>query len=447
MPSFKHLKQTDAIVYRLVEQESVRQATTLMMIPSENHASKAVEEAMASTFGNKYAEGYAGRRYYQGNEFADKLETLCIERAKAIFNVPFVNVQPHSGSPANFAVETAILEPGDTFMGLSLAAGGHLTHGARLTAGSKFFKAVQYGVKEDGYLDYEAIEQLAIASKPKLIIAGTTAYPRTIKWERFARIAKKVNAYLMADIAHLAGLVAGGVYPSPVPYVDIVTTTTHKSLRGPRGAMIMVTAKGLKKDPELPKRINSAIIPGIQGGPHLNSIAALAVALREAQSGKFARYSAQIIDNAKAMAKELTGNGFKLITAGTDSHLMVADMSQYGVLGNTMAEACEAAGIILNRNGVPFDPNPPFYPSGIRFGTPALTSRKMKEREMREIANWLVVIAQDLQKTALKLNISMEDQKKVEHREAIIRKTVWIKRIHSKVKDLCKSFPIPERYI
>ena len=443
---YPHLQQTDKPVLKLIELETKRQANTLMMIPSENYASKAVEEAMSSPFGNKYAEGYAGRRYYQGNEFADEIEKLCVERAQKVFDVPYVNVQPHSGSPANFAVETALLNAGDTFMGLSLASGGHLTHGARLTSGSKFFNSVQYGVTTEGFLDYDEIEKLAIEAKPKLIIAGTTAYPRTLDWRKFATIAKKVNAYLMADMAHIAGLIAGGAYPSPVPFVDIITTTTHKTLRGPRGAMIMITKKGLKRDADLHKKINSAIIPGIQGGPHLNSIAGIAVALKEAQSAKFKKYASQVIINAKVLSQGLTHEGFKLVTGGTDSHLMVADMSQYNILGNTMAEGCEVAGIVLNRNGVPHDPNPPFYPSGIRFGTPGLTTRNMKEKEMKLISSWLVVIAHDLQNTAQKLKMSIEDQKRAENRAAIIHRSKFLKTIKEKTETLCKRFPIPEMY-
>lgn len=431
---------------KIIDQESKRQAETLMMIASENYASQAVEESMSSPFGNKYAEGYAGRRYYQGNAYADEIERLCVERAMKIFDVPYVNVQPHSGSPANFAVQVALLNPGDTYMGLSLASGGHLTHGARFTAGSKFFHSVQYGVNAEGFLEYDEIEKLAVEAKPKLIIAGTTAYPRTIDWRKFSAIAKKVGAFLMADIAHLAGLVAAGVYPSPVPFVDIVTTTTHKTLRGPRGAMIMITKKGLKKDADLPKKINSAIIPGIQGGPHLNSISGIAVALKEAQSVKFQKYAAQIVINAKVLAEALTNEGFKLVTGGTDSHLLVANMAQYDILGNTMAEGCEAAGIVLNRNGVPHDPNPPFYPSGVRFGTPGLTTRNMKEKEMRLIASWLVVLARDLQHTAKKLKMSIEDQKRPENRAAIIRRSAHTKTIKLKTEALCKKFPIPQVY-
>lgn len=441
------IKKTDPAVYELIQSERKRQEETLMMIPSENHASKAVEEAMSSSFGNKYAEGYPGRRYYQGNEFADQIEQLCIDRAKKLFHVPFVNVQAHSGSPANFAVQIAILQPGDTFMGLSLSSGGHLTHGARLTAGSKFFKAIQYEVRPDGYLDYDLIEKLAIEHKPKLIIAGTTAYPRIIDWKKFRAIADKVGAVLHADVSHISGLVVAGAYPSPAPYVDIIMTTTHKSLRGPRGAMIMVTELGLKKNPDLGKKINSAIIPGIQGGPHLNSIAALAVALKEASTAKFNVYGKQIVTNAVALADEMKRKGFKLVTDGTDSHLILADMTPFGLLGNTMAEGCEAAGIVLNRNGVPFDPNPPFYPSGIRLGTPGITSRGMKAKEMKIIAGWLSDIAQDLSKIARKQNQTSLAQKDPEIRAGIIKKSLVLKQINRAVKVMCKAYPIPDLYV
>lgn len=447
MSLYPHIQKSDKTVFRLIELEAKRQSETLMMIPSENYASRAVEEALSSPFGNKYAEGYPGKRYYQGNGYADALEELCINRAKDLFHVPFANVQPHSGSPANLAVLLALLQSGDVYMGLSLSSGGHLTHGAKSTLGSKFFTSVQYGVKADGFMDYDAIEKLAIQTKPKLIITGTTAYARCIDWKRFASIARRVDAYLMADISHLAGLIIGGAYPSPVSFADIITTTTHKTLRGPRGAMIMVTEKGIAKNADLPKLINSAIIPGIQGGPHLNSIASLAVALKEASTNKFEKYAKQIVLNAKTLAQALTDEGFKLITAGTDSHLLVSDMTPYGILGNTMAEGCESAGIILNRNTVPNDPYPPFYPSGIRFGTPALTTRKMKEREMKHIASWLVIIAQDLSSSAKKLKMSIEDQKRPENRASILRRAKWLREINLKVLDLCKRFPIPESHV
>jgi glycine hydroxymethyltransferase len=387
-----------------------------------------------------------GKRYYQGNEYADQLEQFCIDRANALFGVPYTNVQPHSGSPANFAVQIALLQPGEVYMGLALAAGGHLTHGARLTSGSKFFTSVQYGVDEKGYLDYKAIEKLALEHKPKLIIAGTTAYPRRIDWKKFRTIADKVGAYLQADIAHLAGLVAGGAYPSPVPYVDIITTTTHKSLRGPRGAMIMVTTRGLKKDADLPKKINSAIIPGIQGGPHLNSIAALAVALKEAQTARFKRYAQQIIINSQTLAETLSRAGMQLVTGGTDSHLILADVRSYGILGNTMAEACETAGIILNRNSVPHDPNPPFYPSGIRLGTPGLTSRGMKVKQMQQIGNWIIVLAQDLQIIVSRESQDILAQKDPMVRNRIIAQSSCIERIRKDVRTLCAQFPIPKTY-
>jgi glycine hydroxymethyltransferase len=442
-----YLSQTDPTVAKIIKNEDKRQAQTLMMIPSENYASQAVQEAMSSSLGNKYAEGYPARRYYQGNEFADQIEQLCIDRAQTLFGVPFVNVQPHSGSPANFAAFNAILSPGDTFLGLSLASGGHLTHGAKYTASSRFFNAVQYEVGKDGYLDYDEIARLAKKHKPKVILAGTTAYPRLLDWERFATIAKSVDAYLMCDIAHIAGLIAAGVYPTPVPYAHLITTTTHKSLRGPRGAMIMVTHKGLKKDPDLGKKVNSAIIPGTQGGPHLNSIAALCVALKEASTPKFKEYARQIIKNATTLAAELENHGFGIITHGTDSHLIVADVTPFGLLGNTMAEACEAANIILNRNSIPHDPNPPFYPSGVRLGTPGVTTRLMKEREMKIIARAIAGTAYALQESLQNEKVTIEDQRNPEIRARIIAKTPKIKSIKKEILTLCKDFPIPKKYV
>jgi glycine hydroxymethyltransferase len=382
----KFLKQTDPEMYALIKAEEKRQKESLMMIPSENIASRAVEEAVGSVLGNKYSEGYSGKRYYQGNHIIDQVEQLVISRAQKLFGVPFVNVQPHSGSPANFAVYTALLKPGETLMGLSLASGGHLTHGANMNASSRYFKSVQYNVDKDGNMDYKEIMALAKKEKPKVIIAGTTAYSRLIDWKKFAEIAKSVNAFLMADISHIAGLVVAGVYPSPVPYVDIVTTTTHKTLRGPRGAMIMVTDNGMKKDPDLGKKINSAIIPGIQGGPHNNAIAGIGVALKEDSSPKYKKYCEQVLKNAQALAEGLKNHCFELVSGGTDSHLLLVDIRNKKLLGNTLAEGCDAAGIVFNRNGVPFDPNPPFYPSGIRLGTPGITSRGMKEKDMRKIA-------------------------------------------------------------
>src|SRR3990167_6869129 len=409
----KTLKKSDPEVADLIQKEQDRQENTLMMIPSENIASRAVEEALASSLGNKYAEGYPHKRYYQGNEFVDKVETLAIERAKKLFSVPAANVQPLSGSPANFAVYTAILAPGDTIMGLNLSSGGHLTHGAPFTASSKYFRSVQYGTNKDGWIDYDGLRKLAKKEKPKIIIASTTSYARFLEWKKFSEIAENVGAYLMADIAHIAGVIVAGVYPSPVPYVHIVTTTTHKTLRGPRGAMILTTVKGLKKDPDLAKKIDKAIIPGIQGGPHFNNIAGIGVALYEDSNAKFKTYGRQIIKNARILAETLKKHGFNLVTGGTDSHLVLVDLRNKELLGNTVAEACDLARIVLNRNGIPFDPNPPFYPSGVRLGTPGLTSRNMKKKDKRH---------------------------------ALVSQTRIIPIIAKQVKALCKKFPIKDSY-
>lgn len=442
----KYLKTVDPEIYNLIQSEQKRQEDTLMMIPSENIASKAVEEAVGSCLGNKYAEGYPGKRYYQGQQFVDQVETIAIERAKVLFGVPAVNVQAHSGSPANFAVFTALLHPGDTLMGLSLSSGGHLTHGANMNASSIYFNSVPYDTGKDGWLDYDAIEAHAKKVKPKLIIAGTTAYPRLLDWERFAAIAESVDAFLLADISHISGLVSAGAYPSPVPHVHIVTTTTHKTLRGPRGAMIMTTEKGLQKDADLPKKINSAIIPGIQGGPHMNAIAGIATALKEASSKQYVKYAHQVITNAKKLADALTAKGFQLVSGGTDSHLILVDLRDKGILGNTAAEALEHVNIVLNRNGVPFDPNPPFYPSGIRMGTPGITSRNMTEKEMEEIADVMARVIEAVAQTKKSENISDADERKRSIRKQLIEKTKEIGAQQKRILALCKTFPIPPTY-
>lgn len=442
----KYLQKSDSEIFNLIKQEEKRQSETLMMIPSENITSKAVEQAMGSVLGNKYGEGYPNRRYYQGNEFIDQIESIAIERAIKLFGVASANVQPLSGSPANFAVYTALLQPGDTIMGLTLASGGHLTHGAPHTASSKYFRAVQYDVDKNGMINYDEVRKLAKKEKPQIIIASTTAYARILDWKKFASIADEVKAYLMADISHIAGLIVGGVYPSPVSHVHIITTTTHKTLRGPRGAIIMVTKKGVDKNPELPQKINSAIIPGIQGGPHFNNIAGIAIALKEDSKSSFKKYTQQILDNAQTLAEELQKYGFDLVTGGTDSHLILVDLRNKNLLGNTVAEACEAAGIVLNRNGVPFDPNPPFYPSGIRMGTPGLTSRGMKAKEMKQIASWINDIVIAVAKTKDKLKFSLQDERKTKNRVQIISRTKDLKTIREEVKKLTKRFPIKSTY-
>lgn len=441
-----HLQKTDKAIYELIKKEDKRQEDTLMMIPSENTTSYAVEEAIGSSLGNKYAEGYPHRRYYQGQQIVDQVEELAQKRAQDLFKVEAVNVQALSGSPANFAVYTALLEAGDTLMGLSLPSGGHLTHGAARTASSKFFTSVQYDVGKDGLLDYGQIRKIAQKAKPKIIIAGTTAYPRILDWKKFAEIADEVGAYLLADVSHISGLIVTGVYPSPVPFVHVVTTTTHKTLRGPRGALIMTTKKGLAKNPDLIKKINSAIIPGIQGGPHINTIAGIAVALREAGKPSFKTYAKQIVKNAKVLAKDLSSYGFDLVSGGTDSHLILIDLQNKNLIGNTVAEACEAIGIILNRNSIPFDPNPPFYPSGIRLGTPGVTSRGMKEPQMREIASCINLLVEALAKTKKRLGLSTEDEKNKELRSRLIRETKELKSLKSRVMKLCKKFPLIKSY-
>lgn len=404
-------------IFDLIKKEEERQEQTLMLIPSENYTYPEARSALGSFLVHKYAEGYPGKRYYQGNEVADQIENLAIEKAKKLFGVPFANVQPYSGSPANAAVYFALLNPGDTIMGLELSSGGHLTHGhPKITFSGKYFKSIRYGLdqeKED-YFDFEEIRRLALEGKPKIIVAGTTAFPRTINWEKFSEIAEEAGAYLMADISHIAGLVVGGVHPSPVPYAHIITSTTHKTLRGPRGAIVLVSDKGLQKDKDLGEKINKAIFPGLQGGPHLHSIAAVAVALTKATLPEFKDYAGQIVKNAIALADELKSFGFDLVTGGTDNHLMVLDLRKIGIDGKSAAVSLEESGIVLNANTIPNDPNPPYRPSGIRLGTPAVTTRGMKEKEMKEIA---LLIKQVLTE---KKNVSGE------------------------VKILCEKYPIPK---
>lgn len=431
---------------RIIEAEERRQRTTLMMIASENHSSGAVEAAVGSKLGSKYSEGYPGRRFYQGQENSDAAERLTVQRAMELFGVPYVNVQPHSGSPANLEAYMAIAQPGATIMGLSLDAGGHLTHGADASATSKIFRSVQYGVDEKGLIDYEGLEQLAEEHRPKIIVAGTTAYARILDWARFAEIADKTGAYLVADVSHVAGLIAGDVYPSPVPYADIVTTTTHKTLRGPRGAMIMVTEKGLKRDPDLGKKVDSSVFPGLQGGPHMNSIAGIGIALREAQSDAFREYARQTIVNARALSTGLEKSGFDIVTGGTDCHLVLVDLRNMGVLGRTAAEGLEAAGIVMNRNAVPHDPNPPFYPSGLRVGTAALTSRGMRAKEMQGVAGLIGAVVEGLSATKDSVFPEGYDEQKAINRKKLIAATACIPQVREVVTRLCVQFPMKDLY-
>lgn len=385
-------KLRDRELQRLIAAERERQATTIDLIPSENFASPGVREALSSELTNKYSEGYPGKRYYAGNAVVDQIELLAQERARRVFRLGkqwHVNAQPYSGAPANLAVYYALLGPAEKMMGMSLPAGGHLTHGAKVTASGRLFTAVQYNVRPDGYLDYEVIRKLARKERPKLIVCGATAYPRIIDFKKFAAIAHGVGAYLMADIAHIAGLVAAGVHPSPFPYADVVTTTTHKTLRGPRGAIIFANRKSSiakRRGVDIASAIDRAVFPGLQGGPHDNQTAAIAACLGEAMQPKFRRYGRQIVRNAKVLARELTKRGFRLVSGGTDNHLMLIDLTNFGISGREAQDRLEAVGIVVNRNTIPFDARPPFDPSGIRIGTPAITTRGMREKDMRVIA-------------------------------------------------------------
>ncbi|MGH7246065.1 MAG: serine hydroxymethyltransferase [Candidatus Levyibacteriota bacterium] len=387
----KTLKKSDPKLYNYILQEAKRQKEGLEMIPSENYTSQAVLECNGSILTNKYSEGFSHKRYYNGNEVIDSIEDLAMTRAKKLFGVEHVNVQPYSGSPANFAVYVALCNRDDVVMGLSLTDGGHLTHGWKASATGKLFKTVMYGVKPDGHVDIDQVWKLAKENKPKLIWMGATAYMFEYEFDKFADIADSVGAYLAADIAHVAGLVVAGAHMSPVKYAHIVTTTTHKTLRGPRGGMIMVTKRGLAKDPELAKKIDMAVFPGLQGGPHDHQTAGIATALLEASKPSFKTYGHQIVKNAKALATELKKKGVKLVGNGTENHLLLLDVSNiFGPGGGAFAaDALQVAGITVNKNTIPAEPMSPFYPSGVRMGTPALTTRGVKEKDMKKIAAWI----------------------------------------------------------
>ncbi len=438
-----NLKSTDPKIFELIKEEEQRQIDVLEMIPSENYTSSAVIEALGSVLTNKYSEGYSKKRYYQGNSVIDSVESLAVSRAKELFGVPYANVQPYSGSPANAEIYLALLEPlKDKIMGLSLAFGGHLTHGASVSFAGKYFKTVQYTLNDKGLLDYDAILELAKKEKPTIIVCGATAYPRIIDFEKFGKIADEVGAYLLADISHIAGLVVAGAHPSPVPFVDIVMTTTHKTLRGPRGAMIMVTEKGLKKDPELSDKIDKAVFPGMQGGPHDNQTAAIAVALLEASTPEFKEYGKQIVKNAKVLADKLTEFGFNLISGGTENHLLLIDLTNKKVNGAVAALALEVGGIVINKNAVPNDPMPPFYPSGIRLGTPAITTRGMKEEEMLKVANWINKIIDEVSGEVLPID---KQERTVFWKEfkARVAQNENLLKIAQEIKELCLKYPLP----
>ena len=386
----------DIEIERLIVAEIKRQTEGLEMIPSENHTSGEVLKALGSRLSDKYSEGYPGRRYYGGCEFVDAVENLARDRAKALFGVDHANVQPYSGSPANMAVYFALADPGDTVMGMALYFGGHMTHGLKVNFSGKWFNSVQYNTGHDGFLDYEAMAELVRVNKPKLIFVGATAYPRIFDWKKLREIADICDAFLVADISHIAGLVIAGAHPSPVGYADVITTTTHKTLRGPRGAMIL--CNGLPSNPfkkversreNLPTLIDRAIIPGLQGGPHNHQTAAIAVALHEAAQPAFKAYGKQIVKNAKTLANQLMNKGYQLVTGGTDNHLLLIDMTNKNITGAEAEAALGKAGITANKNTVPFDPRSPIDPSGLRLGTPALTTRGLKEAEMKLVGDWI----------------------------------------------------------
>jgi glycine hydroxymethyltransferase len=406
----RNFSPDDPELANLLSQEERRQEETITLIPSENYCSADVEKAVGSCLANKYAEGYPGRRYYQGNKIIDEIELLATTRLKRLFNINYVNVQPYSGSPANAAVYFALLNPGEKIMGLSLSSGGHLTHGhPNITFSGKYFSSVQYHVEENGWINYEKLEDLVQVEKPKILVAGTTSYPRILDFEKFRKIADGVGAFLLADISHIAGLVVAGVHPTPVGLADVIMTTTHKTLRGPRGAVLMTGNE------EIAQKIDRAVFPGLQGGPHENTIAAMAVMAKENATPEFKKYGEQIVKNAKALAKTLTSNGIDLVTGGTDNHLMVIDLRNLNLTGKDVAEKLEEAGIVTNKNAIPGDPQPPAITSGIRLGTPAITTRGMKEKEMELIGQWI---------------------------SGIINGKLDEKKVAVEVKKLCLKFPI-----
>jgi glycine hydroxymethyltransferase len=403
----------DDELWAAMQAEERRQEQHIELIASENYTSPRVMQAQGSVLTNKYAEGYPGKRYYGGCEHVDVVEQLAIDRAKQLFGADWANVQPHSGSQANGAVYMALLQPGDTILGMSLAHGGHLTHGAKVSFSGKFYNAIQYGLNDQDQIDYDAVEALALAHQPRLIVAGFSAYSRILDFPRFRAIADKVGAYLMVDMAHVAGLVAAGLYPTPVPYADIVTTTTHKTLRGPRGGLILGRA-----NPEIEKKIQSMVFPGIQGGPLMHVIAAKAVALKEALQPEFKQYQEQVLVNARAMASVFINRGYRIVSGGTDDHLFLVDLVAKGITGKVADAALGAAHITVNKNSVPNDPQSPFVTSGIRIGSPAITSRGFKEAEARQLTQWICDVL-----------------------DSIDNPTV-IEQVREQVKVLCARFPV-----
>ncbi len=411
------LEQYDPQICELLKQEEARQSGSIRLIPSENYVSRAVMLASGSCLTNKYAEGYPGKRYYEGQQVTDLIEKMARDRVKTIFKADHANVQPYSGSVANLAAYVALIEPGDTIMGMSLIHGGHLTHGWKVSLTSKFYNSVPYPINiETGRLDYDLIEDLAKKHKPKIIVSGATAYPREIDFEIFGQIAKKVGAYHLSDIAHIAGLVVADIHKSPVPYADIVSTTSHKTLRGPRGGMLLCKAEHAQK-------VDRAVFPGLQGGPHMHTITAIAVAMAEADTPEFIAYAKQIVKNAKALAEKLLEHGFDLVSGGTDNHLILIDLRNKNIPGRKLAKALDRARIVSNYNTVPGDPAPPSNPSGLRIGTPALTTRGMKEPEAQLIGDLINKIAENIDNEAV------------------------IEEVSKEVLLLCSQFPVPEHFI
>ena len=419
MDSYSHIKEEDKDIYNAIVGEDARQANGLELIPSENYVSKAVREAMASTLTNKYSEGYPGKRYYGGQEFTDQVELIAIDRAKQLFGAGYANVQPLGGANANIPMYMALMEPGDTVLGMDLSHGGHLTHGHPVTYISKIFRFVRYGMKDvaTGEIDYDALRETALKERPKIVLAGFSAYPRELDWKRIADIAKEVDAYAVADVAHIAGLIAGGAAKNPFDYgFDVLTSTTHKTLRGPRGGLI------LSKDEAIAKKIDKAVFPGLQGGPHMHQIAAKAIAFREALLPSFKEYAQQVVTNAAAMAEVFNADGARLIAGGTDNHLLLLDaVSSYDISGHDAETLLDSAGITLNMNSIADDTRKPLDPSGIRFGTPAMTTRGFKEEESKEVARLMIEVLKG-------------------------RDDATVARVRARVTELAQAHPIPESF-
>ncbi len=408
-----HLAEVDPEISKYIADEVRRQHEKLRLIPSENYASTAVMEACGSVLNNKYSEGYAGRRYYEGQQNIDAIEKLAIERLKALFGVDHANVQPYSGSPANLAVYFAFCNPGDTIMGMGLPSGGHLTHGWKVSISGKYFNAIQYGVRRDDHrIDFDQVASLAREHKPKVLFCGTTAYSRIVDFPKFAEIAREVDAILVADIAHISGLVAGGAHPSPVGHAEVISSTTHKTFRGPRGGMIMCDEKHRKA-------IDRAVFPGLQGGPHNGTTAGIAIAAKLAMTDEFKSYAHAVVDNSRTLSEVLLSRGFDLVTGGSDNHLILVDLTSKDVPGKVAAQALDRAGMVANYNSVPFDTRKPFDPSGIRLGTPAITSRGMGSDEMKRLGNWMGDVIEDVENETL------------------------VTRVAGEIKDLCDQFPAP----